>query len=485
MKNKDLDDREIEMMLKYVPEYTEETAKNIKDKFTEKSKGKQRKIPFKRLVLSGVAASMVFATTLAYAGIIDISKVYKTIFGENSKYVEKYIQPLDKQSNIKPILKDSDKENPSLIQSEYDGIVIKLISAINDEDSLLIFATATDTKGDRLGEDLDFTSWGLSQGNGGNLSVVDYNNETKTATLMITSLGNNHKGKATLNINGFSTGREFLENLPEKNIKIDELIKGHKPEIITQDEVWKSGGGGNNQDIYENSRLLKNDEMDIKFDNVDMFSIANMGFVDGLFHIQMKAGLSGVSLIDGYYISAKIVNSENEIVYDPSSSISFTPDKKYAYEKHSKEPHNKYREIIYEDITSPDQLNGLSLTIDYMKSPKITEGTWEFSFMIPEKVTTDFKVDREININGEKLKIDMVSLSPIGITVHLKQKMSSDYSHKDKVSVEYIDGTTILLDQSSIHTYEDESTLTFRGDIIEIEKVQSILINGEKISIIP
>ena len=160
-------------------------------------------------------------------------------------------------------------------------------------------------------------------------------------------------------------------------------------------------------------------------------------------------------------------------------------DEKYAYEIHSKEPHDEYIEMIYPDITNLDQLNDLSLTIDYMKSPKITEGTWEFSFMIPKKVTTDFKVNREIDINGEKLKIDMVSLSPIGITVHLNQNMSSNYSHKDKVSVEYIDGTKIQLEQSSIQTYEDESTLVFRGDIIEIEKVQSILINGEKISITP
>lgn len=120
-----------------------------------------------------------------------------------------------------------------------------------------------------------------------------------------------------------------------------------------------------------------------------------------------------------------------------------------------------------------------------MKSPKITEGIWEFSFMIPEKVTTDFKVDREININGEKLRINMISLSPIGITVHLYQNMSADYNHSDVVYVEYIDGIIIELDQSSIHTYEAESTLVFREDIIEIEKVQDILINGERINITP
>lgn len=468
-----LDDMEIDMMLKYVPEYTVDNAKNIKNKFEQKAKMKKKNFSFKKLALVGIAASIIFATTLAYAGIIDIGKVYKIIFGENSEYIESHIEPL----------LDADKA-PSSVQSEYDGIIIKLISAINDENSLRIFATATDTKGDRLGEDLSFTRWSLSQGYGGNISVIDYDNETKTATLMITSLGDDHQGMATLTVNGFSTGRELLEDLPENNINISELMEGHTPEIISQDEVWKSGGESNDDDnLYEKSRLLKTDEMDIKFDNVDMFSISNIGFVDGLFHIQIKAMLSGVSLVDGYYVNAKLVNSENEILYDSISSISFSPDGKYAYQINAKEPHDTYSERIYKDITTPDQLDDLSLTIDYMKSPSTTDGSWEFSFMVPEKVTTEFHVDKDVHINGEKLKIDMISLSPIGITVHLPKNMSDDYNHSDVVYVEYTDGTSLKLDQSSIHTYEGESTLIFEGDIIEIEKVQSIIINGERIDI--
>ena len=480
--NKDLDDKEIEMMLKYVPEYTEDNARNIKDKFTKKSKSKQRKFSFKKWALGGVAAVMILTTTLVYAEIIDISKVYRIIFGENSEYIDSYIEPLENSKDIMSADEDNNKEVPLSIQSEYDGIVIKLISAINDENALRIFATAKDTKGDRLGEDLDFTSWGLSQGNGGNLSVVDYDNETKTATLMITSLGSDHQGSATLKVNGFSTGREFLEDLPENNINISELLKEHTAKIISQDEVWKRGGGGDSK-LYGESRLLKFDEMDIPLENVDMFSISNIGFVDGLFHIQTKAKLSGASLVDGYYINAKFVNSEREIVYDSISRIDFITDEKYAYERYSKEPHDEYSEIIYDNITSPEQLNDLSLTIDYMKSPEITEGNWEFSFMIPEKVTTDFKVDREININGDQIRINMISLSPIGVTLHLNQDMSDDYNHSDLVYVEYIDGTRIELDQASIHTYQFESTLVFKGDIIEIEKVQSIIINGERINI--
>ncbi len=473
--NNDLDDKEIEIMLKYVPKYTEDNARNIKAKFLQKSKIKQRKISFKKWALVGTAASMILTTSLSYAGIIDISKVYKIIFGEKSEYLESYIEPIHE---------NQDKDSSLSIQSEHDGIVIKLISAVNDEDALRIFATVTDTKGDRLGEDLDFTSWGLSQGTGGNVSVVDYNNQTKTATVMITSSGSEHEGNATLKVNGISTGRELVEDIEESSINIGELLKGHTPNIISQDEVWKNGGSGEDNEIYEKSRLLKYDEMDIPFDNVDMFSISNIGFVDGLFHMQAKAKLSGAALVDGYYIDAKlVVDPEKKTAYESTSRIDFIADKKYAYESHRREPHDAYVEMIYPNITSPEQLKDLSIHIEYMKSPDITEGTWEFSFVIPEKIKTDFKVDREISINSQKLKINMISLSPIAVTIHLHQNMSSDYNHKDVVSVEYIDGTITGLDQSSIQTYEDESTLVFRGDIIEIEKVKNILINDERISI--
>lgn len=468
----DLDDKEIDMMLKYVPEYTADNARNIKNKFAQKAKIRQREFSFKKLALVSVVASMIFVTTLVFAEVIDISKIYRIIFGENSKYIEQYIEPLVVE-----------KEAPLSIQSEYDGIVIKLISALNDENVLRIFATVTDTEGDRLGEDLEFTSWGLDQGHGGNVSIIDYNNTTKTATVMITSLGNNHQGSATLTVNGFSTGREFLEDLPERNINIGELLKGHTPKIISQDEVWKRGGGGYDSELYEESRLLKSDEIDIKLDNVDMFSISNIGFVDGLFHIQAKAKLRDAALVDGYYINTKLVNTDKEIVYDSAAHINFITDKKYAYQSESTKPHDEYSEIIYDTITKPEQLNDLSLTIDYMKSPKITEGKWEFSFMIPKKVTTEFYVGREMFINGIKLKIDRISLSPIGITIHLPHNISADYNHGDVVNVEYMDGTIVELNQSSIHTYEDESTIIFGGDIIELEKVQGIIINSERINI--
>lgn len=469
----DLDEKALDMMMKYIPEYKEENEKNIKNKFEIKSKKIKRKFLNKRRILSGIAASMIFATGLAYAGIIDISGVYRLIFGEDSNYLEPYIKPLV----------NTGASNSFAKQSEYDGIVMELISALNDEDSLRIFGTITDTSGDRLGPSLDFTRWGLSQGHGGNISIVDYNNTTKTATFMLTSLGGKHEGEASLKIEGFSTGREFFEDLVENKINIYEIIGDHRPQIISQDLVWKSGGGGFDNKLYEESRLLKADEMDIKFDNTNKFSISNLGFVDGLFHIQIKTMLDETSLLDGYYISAKLLYPDGEIAYDTTTAINFKNDKKYAYQDYSKIPHEAYTELVYGHIKDGDQLKGLSLAIDYMKSPIINEAEWEFSFMIPEKITTDFIIDRKVHINGSELQLTKLSLSPIGITINFEREAIQNYSHEDRVYLAYTDGRTIELDQSTIHIKEDEASLTFKGSIIEIEKLETIIINGEKIDI--
>jgi len=505
------DDMEIDMMLKYVPAYSADNARNIKDKFTQKAKTKQKRHSFRKPVLIGAAASMVFVTTLVYANVINMGEVYRIVFGVKYEYVSPYILKID----VGPITDEAPAQRNEILttdngasapdnadgalpvkeaaspQSEYDGIVIKLISAIYDENVLRIFAAVTDTTGDRLGESIDFTSWVLSQGDGGGISVIDYNHETKTATIMLTSLGSDHQGSASLTVNGLTVGRELLVDLPESNIDAVELLKRTAPVTVSQDDVWLRGGSARNDssnELFKKSRLLESDELNIPFDNAAMFSISNIGFVDGRLHIQTKAALSGTALVHGYFINIKFLNAAKETVYEPAAWINFVADGKYAYAEYAGEPHDEYSEMIYDDITSPEQLNGLTVAIDCMKSPKIIEGHWEFAFTVPEKVTTEFYINREIPINGEKMKIGMISLSPLGITIHLPQgKLAGhnpyQYRHDDAVYVEYKDGTVIELNESSIHTTENESTLFFGGDIIEIEKVQSLIINGERIDV--
>ncbi|MGL4800382.1 MAG: hypothetical protein ACRCWY_13450, partial [Cellulosilyticaceae bacterium] len=399
----------------------------------------------------------------------------------DASYIEPYIEPLTSSADTTPVPED---QSPFVLQSNDDGIVMTLLSAINDANNLRIFATVTDTTGDRLGDTLEFANWGLSQGYGGNLSVVDYDTETKTAVLLITSLGNDHQGNATLTINNFATGRELLENLPEDNLSIVDHLIGHTPTIISQADVRKSGGGGDDL-LYDTSRLLKYDELAIPFENTDKFSISNIGFVDGKLHIQARTLLNETSLDDGYYIDLKFVNATNESIYKSSARIDFVADRKYAYAEYSNEPHYAYAEMIFDTITTPEQLNGLTATIDYMKCPKITEGQWNFSFAIPEKVATVFDVAQTISLNGENVSTRTLSLSPLGATLQLATPLATDYKHKDTVYVTYHDGTRIPLTQSALHTYEGVSTLMLGGNAIEIDKVQSLQINDVNIPLIP
>lgn len=297
----------------------------IKNKFyaklqEEKAMKKRRKFP--AIIAVAAAFSLMSISVLAYTGVLDFSRIYQIVFGENSEYVEQYIQPLG---------------NEAVVESEYNGIVMRLISAINDEYALRVFATLTDTTGDRLSDGVSFPSWGLSKGHTQGISIVEYNHETRTAVILITSRGGDLHGSATLTVDGIAAERGLSENFP----------------------------------MPENYNLI--------------------------------------------------------------------------------------------------------------------EGRWEFSFTIPERVATEFRVDREFQIGNDTIMIDMVSLSPLGITIHLPRNIVVEYMatrpHDDTAVIEYVDGSTVELNQVSIHGHENTSTLIFGGQIIEIGSVRSVIINGERIAI--
>jgi len=146
------------------------------------------------------------------------------------------------------------------------------------------------------------------------MSVIDYDRETKTATILITSLGSHHKGDATLIINGFTTDRQFAESISEDNINAYNILNSHTAKIIDRKEMWIPSGGRRSpagNPVFENSDILKADEIDIRFDNIGWTHISNIGFVDCLLHIQtvMLAGR------ENQLLSISFVNSGNEVVY--------------------------------------------------------------------------------------------------------------------------------------------------------------------------
>lgn len=477
----DLEDKEIDDLMKYSIPFSEENRRNIKTKFSQKAQVKQKRFPLKkRIVLVAIALTFLYFT-LVYAGIIDISRIYQIVFGDNSNYLEEHIKTYDKES----------KSNVFVGESEYDGIVLKLISAVNDEGALRVFLTMTDTTKDRLSETMSLDAWSLSQGSGGSSEIIDYNQETKTATILITSSGSNHSGNVTFNIDNILSSKAFKKDIKENEINVYDMLKDYSPKTISQDEgVWVSGGASQSEvgrALASKSKLLSLDEKDIKFDNIDWSHISNIGFVDGYLHIQTNVMRDN----ENDLASINFVNAEGEILYNGHLFLSYFnkgDNKIYGDSK-------KYKEMIYEGITEMEQLKDLFVSIDFLEIGKVIEGNWKVSFNVPDKMTkTEINVNREILLNGNSITIDTIFLSPLGITMQLPKNVnySNGYDYKDSVSVKYTDGTIVRLDSISVvaignkistGVFEKDTSLSFSGNIVEIEKVEWIIINDDVISI--
>jgi hypothetical protein len=497
-------DREVGMMLKYVPEYNEDNDKNIRDKFALRARLKRGRTPFKRIMIIAAALVLVLSTSitaLAVTGVLNMSRIYEMVFGSNAPYIEQYIEPFtdtlndtasDIENNYNDNIRSTESETGMIIHAEYDGININLISAIHVEGALRIFASVTDTTGDRLSNTLDFPNWSLNQGHGGNISVIEYNQATKTAIIMITSLGDTHIGNATLTINNLISEIVFLEDLPENNINVSGLFYSDSPSVVTQDEVFVSGfsfnAGGTSFDLnrFSNSRLLDFGEMNVPFENTDKFTISNIGFVDGALHIQTKT-LDDGRFDAGYFFHLELVNSVTETIYIPETRIDFSVWERGITENVDQVFYT-YSDFIFLDITNPEQLKDLSMTIGIMKPPVTIEGRWEFTFMIPEKIVSSFNIGKELPLNDEYIMIELVSMSPLGVTFHLPRNTSGHHSLNNAVYVEYYDGSRIKLNQSfmfiSDESSSNESFMNFSGNVIEVERVQSLIVNGERIKLV-
>jgi hypothetical protein len=403
-----------------------------------------RRPSFRPAAAAICAAAVVLASgagVLAYTGVFDFSGIYNLIFGRDSAIVEQYIEPVIGNAEDAP---DTMAENIAagniaavprkyVTESVSDGVSIRLVSVLHGADDLRIFAEATDLTGNRIDGDTVFDDWGFSRGHGGNISVVGYDEATKTAALMITSLGENEPGEATLNINGYTNGRIFREGAAESDLDVYSLLQNHAPGLLPSERLWENGGnfrkiGGTPQsqagkELVENTGLLKPDEMSLGFDNIDWAVISNIGFVDGRLHIQTKT--APAPECRNVLASINFVNQSGEVVYNGRLFIGFTDTKDEGEGSDRRlETIAQYKEMIYKDVTDIEQLKGLTATIDYLREGAATKGEWSFVFRVPEKSTADINVFNDVVIGGKTVRPDKISISPPSALRSICRKIS-------------------------------------------------------------
>lgn len=185
-------------MDEYGSKFENDNLNGIKQKFYEKaglsnSSDKPPKTKNGRVKLSiWIAATLVICmlTGAMAFGLIDMSPLI-SIIGEKFGTV---LQPIN-------------------MVDEYDGIEVKTLAAINDDDMVYIYFTIRDLTEDRINSSIDLCdNYILTNTIGLNCEVISFDEATKTVTLRMKGSGGKELNgkKISMIINSFYSGTENI-----------------------------------------------------------------------------------------------------------------------------------------------------------------------------------------------------------------------------------------------------------------------------------
>jgi len=468
-RNFELTDEQVNDLMRYAPAFSQESSENIKTRFYSKTTNKRNYVSIRKIVIAAVlTASILSISVLAYAGILDLSRIYKLVFGDNGEYISQYGTILDGGN-------------------ESNGIKLDLISTIKDDTKLLVFFTLTDlTESSRLGERMEIRDWHLDQGHGGNCSLVGFDEDTQTASFMITSIGASTNKMASLTIKSFLESLEFKSNLEEKEINITSLLSEHNAKTIPFRKVRGNGiSGGFSPESKYNYRdgslnklnMLLQDELSIPLSWIDYAVITNMGFVDNEFHIQTKRKSDSFSDV----MSIDLVDEHGNVAFESETSIGYG-DHEYI----SMTGRSAYDEFIFQNIHSVSQLEGLTMSIGVAEYGAYHTGEWKADFKVPDKMSKlVLPVNRTLIISGQETYVEDMTVSPLGISITYKSNNlpPHELEMRDRAFVTYKDGTVTNMQFVSIGAFDDTQTLEFSNPVLQLEQIAAININGSEIAL--
>lgn len=446
----------------YAGSFKKENLISIKQKFYEKAglNNSSVKIPEKRnrraKFRTWIAATLVFCllTGVIAFGVIDMSPLIN-IIGEKFGTV---LQPIN-------------------MADEYDGIELKTLAAINDDDMVYIYFTLTDLKENRIDSKIDIYDFVVKNTMGLNCEVIGFDEATKTATLRITGSGGRKlNGKnLSMRIDSFLTGAKRHEF--DTGLNLAEIIydaKNTETEFISLDRIT---GGSYSQDTSKNKKieLLKKDELSVSIPGLDWLVISNIGFVNGKLHIQVNPDSNMGRFNHGYFYFA---DTMGDPVHYNTENIYFG-EYKLGNITHG----GGYIEYIF-DISDIKELEGLKLMGAFTVYDRYISGKWENRFTV-NSIGGSKEIDTNIAIEGATIK--KVVLSPLGINFVAQgepiDKESQQLPMYDfDVIIHYENGESEK--PYTVMYYAEPGQYNIKyvsSELIDVEKVTSVSINGELI----
>lgn len=358
---------------------------------------------------------------------------------------------------------------PIEMTSEDNGIKMEVVAAYNDDEMAVIYLTMQDLIGDRIDESLDLYNYTLSEGVLFNSQIIDYDEETKTATLRLQANGGEkiNGKKLSFTVKSFLSGSLLFDEV-ETGINLTD-IEDVSSQTIPLNIEHVSGASGTMFDSWEEQgtiQVLKGDEMNISLPQIDFMHISNIGYIDNKLHIQTKWVGDGID-DHGYFYFTDAENNQLEI---HPSTVHFGID-----ELGKTMDRGDYIEYVF-DLEGIDPKE-VFLKGYFVSNERYTKGNWKTKFKLqsvnPEK-------EAECNLDFETWKLDCIQVSQIGVT--LLGVGEYDEENSLQVQVNMIDGTEQEIELSTSFSQNEKISLKYLSNgPLDSKMVESVSVNGKLI----
>lgn len=450
---------QLEELLKVTnQQMTIENQENIKNKVHQKiagiSNSQEKVVPLKKkrswkYLLGAVAAlSLMVGFTQRDA----IKLAYLKAFGTESQQ----------------LLLNADKLNESV---EDQGLKLTAKSSFKDGDTTYVLMTLQDLTGDRLSSDTLIDRWDML--NGGNTSVVDYDEETKTATLLTKAVTVDEQKDQGFKLSIFKSHREEFQT----SSAIDWTSIIQKNPNWENRSMFEGNSGGYNPveldklglDFDDLSKTyLESNIVDVALGREDI-KIENTAYKDGLLHVLVKQPNDLNHEAFFLSLSSKIDNKKID------SIASYQGDKN----THNNETgRTDYEETVFNVPES--EIGQYDIQVEGWKYKDVVKGDW--SIKLKEPVELEKKELSNVQLSND-LELSNIKLSGLSLSfTHeaVKDELPLDVRVIQKNGEEKI----ISSDYSVIHSNDlKESNVTLMYDYIPLENISKIIINDKTIDV--
>lgn len=353
-----------------------------------------------------------------------------------------------------------------------DGIEMRTISAVADDDSMMILYTLKDLEGNRISEDTSIYDFTLSRATAIGTYPVGYDAETKTATFcMAGDNGNQMKGRRiTMSITSFLDGVPM--ELHETKLKLYDLLQqqiGDSGEpgfrdysAGEEDSFWNAQNqrGADLQEEFgkeDHVFILLDGSMNIKIPGVDWVTVTNIGYKDGWLHVRVEYDDKKSEINHGYICLTD--SNGNEL----DNAILNTPFQEGG------------EEFIIR-VGTAEELADVYLSGVFTNYDALNTGEWKTTFKVRGVETRSFACA----VETDSVEISRIVLSPLGISVYGKGIPD------DIIRIHLKDRTEVVSEGFSRsgdgETGEFECKYKFSVPL-DIQAVESISLAGQKVAV--